>query len=135
MCLCLNRLNIFELCHMKQHPCISIFRPTFLTSKLEIKQKHLAGKLLRVVRIQFHKYCRNLQSNCKEVKAYGFKKISSIVKYSSTVCTSHFSHFTLGFLHVYHFPHIQLSGPELEQNHVNGFKRDPNLVSKYPSAT
>lgn len=89
---------------MKQPNCISIFKPTFLTSILEMKQKHLAGKLLRVLEWEFSKYCRNLQSNCRGVKAYGFKKILSIVKHQHTI---HFSHFTLCFLHVDHFPHIQ----------------------------
>lgn len=48
--LCLNRLNVLELLRMKQHHCISIFKPKFLTSILEMKQKHLSGKLLHVVR-------------------------------------------------------------------------------------
>lgn len=35
---------------MKQHHCISIFKPTFITNIMEMKPKQLSGKLFHVVR-------------------------------------------------------------------------------------
>lgn len=102
---------------MKLYQCVSVFKPSFLTNIFKIEQNSLAGKSFQ---LEFGKFYRNLKSNCKEVKACSFEKISSIMNENISILILCF---ILCFLHADSFLHIWL----MEAKHTNSSKY-PNVI-------